>query len=72
MSRYTKQISVTFSRAAIKYIDWMCNQQAVPTSRSTLINALIEGRIDLDSYAPPPDIKAELEQAKSQRLYQRD
>lgn len=72
MSRYTKQVSVTFSRAALKYIDWVCDQQSVPTSRSTLINSFFEGRLDLNKYPPPQDVAKELEAARAMRLYQRD
>lgn len=72
MGRATQQLSVTFSHAAIKYIDSISNRIPGRPSRSTVVNLIIEGGIDMEKYPPPPDVKIELDNAIDRRLYQRD
>lgn len=72
MGKTTQQLSVTLSHAAIKYLDSISNRIPGRPSRSTIVNLILEGGIDMNQYPPPPDVQAELEEAVGRRLYQRN
>lgn len=56
--------TVNLSEEALNYLDWVCSQLPTKPSRSSVLDAILLGRINLDDYPMPDRIKDELKGTK--------
>ena len=70
MSR-TKQLSITLSPAALRYIDYIQSQIPTRPGRSTILNYIVLGELDMDKYPAPEEVKQEIRRELGKGRYQR-